>query len=116
MESGGELARAGRDAVPLLAENVYQETLLTLAEDDYIEAIVTKSGAGVPTVMPTRLMAKGRRAVGQWPGDDIAAELARVVQRLEEEEPDPERRAGFGAFGRHSPMRARTSSPALLPS
>jgi hypothetical protein len=98
MESGTDLGRAGREAVPSLPDNVYQETLLTLAQDDYIEAVVTKSGADVPTVMPTRLLAKGRRAVGQWPGDDAAAELARVVQQLEDEEPDPEIKGRFQRF------------------
>jgi hypothetical protein len=95
MESGGDLGRAGREAVPDLPERVYHETLLTLAEDDYIEAHAQRSAADVVTVMPTRLMAKGRRAVGQWPGDDLAAELARVVERLEEAEPDPEEEGRF---------------------
>ena len=95
MESGDDLGRAGREVVPDLPERVYQETLLTLAEDDYIEALVQRNAGDVPTVMPTRLLAKGRRAVGQWPGDDVAAELARVVQGLEDAERDPERKGRF---------------------
>jgi hypothetical protein len=55
------------DAAPDLSDRVFHETLLTLAEDDYIEAQVMKSAGEVPTVTPMRLMAKGRRAVGQWP-------------------------------------------------
>jgi hypothetical protein len=95
MESGDDLGRAGHEVVPDLPERVYQETLLALAEDDYIEALVQRNAGDVPTVMPTRLLTKGRRAVGQWPGDDVAAELARVVQSLEDAEPDPERKGRF---------------------
>jgi hypothetical protein len=40
-------------------------------------------------------MAKGRRAVGQWPSEDLEVELARVIERLEEEETDPERKSRF---------------------
>lgn len=40
-------------------------------------------------------MAKGRRAVGQWPTEDLDVELGRVIERLESEETDPERKGRF---------------------
>ena len=94
-ESGTDLGQAAHDAVPDLPERVLQETLLTLFQDDYLEAHLMKTAGDVPTVIPTRLMAKGRRAVGQWPSEDLEVELARVIERLEEEETDPERKSRF---------------------
>lgn len=98
MDSEEDIRSAGRRAVPDLPDRVYHETLLTLAEDDYIEAHVQRLADGSVTVMPTRLMAKGRRAVGQWPGDDLVAELTKVVERLEAAEENAEVAGRFRRF------------------
>lgn len=43
-ESGSDLGRAAHEAVPDLPERVLHETLLTLAQDDYIEGHLMKTG------------------------------------------------------------------------
>ena len=94
-ESGADLGRAGRESVSGLTNALYQETLLALVTDTYLEGLVTTTAAGHSTVIPKRLLPNGRRAVGQWPGDDMEKEMLHVLDRLESAEVDPEKKGKF---------------------
>jgi hypothetical protein len=94
-ERGQDLGRAGHDSVPALSNDLYQETLLALVTDGYLDSVVMTTAADRSTVIPRRLLPKGRRAVGQWPSENVELELIRALDRLEETENDPERKGRF---------------------
>jgi hypothetical protein len=94
-ESGQDVAHAARAAVPAISNDVYMETIASLASDDYIDARVQRNANNQALSIPLTLKPNGRRAVGQWPGDDIAFELDRVLSRLADSETDPVQKGKF---------------------
>jgi hypothetical protein len=95
-EMGLDQAGAARDAVPDLADSLYVETIAALAEDDYIAAHIRRNANGdILIAYPERLLPKGRRAVGQWPSNDAAEQLDRLLERLEADAADPEQKRRF---------------------
>jgi hypothetical protein len=94
-ESGGDIAQAAKSAVPDLRSEVYMETIAALASDDYIDATVMRDGMHRATSMPMALKPKGRRSIGQWPSENVADELDRVLARLAEAETDPVQKGKF---------------------
>jgi hypothetical protein len=95
MEAGDEVARAARLSVPDLPDEVYAETIASLAEAGYLDATVIRNASGGAIVHPNRLRPMGRQAIHQWPSHDAAFELDRALARLEESESDPERKSRF---------------------
>lgn len=74
-------AQAAREAVPDLTGPLYGETIAALAEDGYIKAHVHRNANGeVLIAYPERLLPKGRRAVGQWPSNEVAKEFDRLLE------------------------------------
>lgn len=94
-ETGDDIGRAAREAVPELSIDLFQETLNALARDDYLDAQVTRRADGRVNVIVERLTPKGRRAVGQWPSDDSVHEFTSTLERLEATEIDPVQKSRF---------------------
>jgi DNA-binding PadR family transcriptional regulator len=94
-ETGDDIGRAAREAVPELSIDLFQETLNALARDDYLDAQVIPRADRRVNVIVERLTPKGRRAVGQWPSDDSVHEFASTLARLEATEIDPVQKSRF---------------------
>lgn len=92
-EVGDDPRRAAHEAVSDLTNELYQETLLALLTDGYVDGIVTSTADGRSTVILTRLLPKGLRAIGRWPGDDPTKEVLRTLDHLESVEVDPEKKS-----------------------
>jgi len=93
-EAGEDLSGAARGAMPDAPIALYGRTIQSLAADDYLDASVRFQGNGEPyLVIVTGLAPRGRRAIGQWPSEDVGAELERVLTEQIAGEHDPERKS-----------------------
>jgi hypothetical protein len=82
------------ETLPDRGHTLLHDTVVNLESAGFVDAHVMSSGAGNKMLVGVgRLTEKGRRAIGQWPSDDLAAALLQFINQKIEQAPDPRRRS-----------------------
>jgi hypothetical protein len=90
--SGDNVDSAAAAAVPGLPRERYMTIIESLNDASYLEARILPGDNQIMSVHVLRLMERGRRAVGQWPSEDVfEAFLELLKNRIEETDNDVEK-------------------------
>lgn len=93
-EHGVDASKAAKSVLPDLDDIVYRETLAALVDGGYLNGFIKRAAGGqIAVARINRLTPAGRRAVGQWPSDDPAAELLAVLQARIDATKDPDEKS-----------------------
>jgi hypothetical protein len=96
-ESGEDIERAARAALPDLDQAIYLRTVQALIDDGKLEGKVLPSAAGPIRALIRGLAPEGRRMVGQWPSpsDPFEGLLRAIDEQLHDSSTDAETRSAL---------------------